>query len=58
MPPWAYNPMDEEADMKRAAWVLAVVVAAGVVAAGFWWSQKRTRPYEGLAQRFPAKAEV
>ena len=44
--------------MKRAAWVLAVVVAAGVVAAGFWWSQKRTRPYEGLAQRFPAKAEV
>ena len=44
--------------MKRAAWVLAVVIAAGVVAAGFWLSQKRTRPYEGLAQRFPAKAEV
>lgn len=44
--------------MKRTLWILIALAALGLVAWGFWWSHKRSRPYEGLAEHFPAKTQV
>ncbi len=45
--------------MKRFTLAIAVVAAAIVVAVGgFWWSQRGSQAYEGLANRFPDQTSV
>ncbi len=45
--------------MKRFTLAIAVVAAAVVVAVGgFWWSQRQSRVYTGMAERFPAETSV
>ncbi len=45
--------------MKRFSLVIALVAAAVVVAVGgFWWSQRQSQTYTGMAERFPAETGV